>query len=335
MLEMKAYSNTNDDGDGNELDMVRDRGSVVGVSCIVRQYEESRFIVTIPGLPLQPKTVRNSQTDSRLQAATNGANNHKYNLRSSRKLPKIPPKPVEICQRTHKDLQDAKNGNTSHSKNVGVQSMQIKQHRNCVLTEPVLLRIAEQLGSEWQSLLIHLGLKKAQIDLIKSETQWSGGLHQTIFRGLLKWKQRCRKEDKAVHQLQLGLQQVGRNDISEDLDEKIEVNGNDCSFQKVPSLQERVDALEKRVSTLERRRQCRCDMTSATDATDGGGEEEFEIVSFEEVGLAQDHYYTGHQNPKSSIQDWMECGLQRVTSWSYSVEHVQHEEEAMELDFGF
>ncbi|XP_033118659.1 uncharacterized protein LOC117118244 [Anneissia japonica] len=331
---MKAHNDTNANEDGALRVMPKERGSLVGVSCIIRQYEESRFIVTIPGLPILPYQkhigLHQSQNmhDKSLQA-TRGSSNHGYNLRSSRKHPKLPPKPaVKKHQQKLTDIQDAKNGNFAElHQEYFTGSTAIKPPQNCILTEQFLLRIAEQLGNEWQSLLIHLGLKKSQIDLIKSETLHGGDLQQTIFRGLLKWKQRCRREDEAIHQLRSCLQQVGRNDISQVLN-TFEINGNHSNpfqNQNTVTLQEKVEDLEKRVSSLENR-ECNCSMKT-TDTTDGG--EEFEILTIEEVGLAKNHCY-GNQQVRNSLQDWVECGLQRMTTWSYSVGRV-HEEETMEF----
>ncbi|XP_038062351.1 uncharacterized protein LOC119732820 [Patiria miniata] len=88
------------------------------------------------------------------------------------------------------------------------------------ITEPVLRKISEKLGSEWQKLATHLGLSAAEIERIMMDDP--GQTENQIFNMLVKWMRQQSTSTDQRDVLCTALMEIGRRDIVEDL---IEITG--------------------------------------------------------------------------------------------------------------
>ncbi|XP_078679570.1 FAS-associated death domain protein-like [Branchiostoma floridae x Branchiostoma belcheri] len=74
------------------------------------------------------------------------------------------------------------------------------------VTEQQLNKLAGNLGSEWENLAIHLGMKKADVDRFKIENQYN--LRSQIFSMFVAWKAKTAK-DATVEKLVSELRSFG------------------------------------------------------------------------------------------------------------------------------
>ncbi|XP_038062334.1 uncharacterized protein LOC119732802 [Patiria miniata] len=77
------------------------------------------------------------------------------------------------------------------------------------ISEPVLRKISERLGSEWQKLATHLGLSAAEIERMVMDDP--GQTENQIFNMLVKWRRKQREV------LCTALMEMGKMDIAEDM----------------------------------------------------------------------------------------------------------------------
>ncbi|XP_038062487.1 uncharacterized protein LOC119732977 [Patiria miniata] len=88
------------------------------------------------------------------------------------------------------------------------------------ITEPVLRKISERLGSEWRKLATQLGLSAAEIERIVMDDP--GQTENQIFNMLVKWRRQQSTSTDQRDVLCTALMEIGKRDIVEDL---IEITG--------------------------------------------------------------------------------------------------------------
>ena len=95
------------------------------------------------------------------------------------------------------------------------------------LSETQLMRLASNLGKEWKSLAIYLGIRRDEVDRIQADNPTT---EDQIFRTLLTWQQRWdpRNDDGSRGALKClcnALKETGRADLAECLGGEFEELG--------------------------------------------------------------------------------------------------------------
>ncbi|XP_038062560.1 uncharacterized protein LOC119733052 [Patiria miniata] len=113
------------------------------------------------------------------------------------------------------------------------------------ITEPVLRKISERLGSEWRKLATHLGLSAAEINHIMMDDP--GQTENQIFNMLVKWRRQQSTSTDQRDVLCTALMQIGRRDIVEDL---IEITGLQGPYTFAYLHQQIIDNYKQTATTI-------------------------------------------------------------------------------------
>ncbi|XP_038062700.1 uncharacterized protein LOC119733187 isoform X2 [Patiria miniata] len=113
------------------------------------------------------------------------------------------------------------------------------------ITEPVLRKISERLGSEWRKLATHLGLSAAEIEHIVMDDP--GQTENQIFNMLVKWRRQQSTSTDQRDVLCTALMEIGRRDIVEDL---IEITGLQGPYTFAYFQQQIIDNYKQTATTI-------------------------------------------------------------------------------------
>ncbi|XP_038062489.1 chromatin modification-related protein eaf-1-like [Patiria miniata] len=120
-----------------------------------------------------------------------------------------------LTQQLPDDQQTTQSGSRQPSQQEPTQQPPPQLQPGAGITDPVLRKISERLGSEWRKLATHLGLSAAEIERIVMDNP--GQTENQIFNMLVKW--RCQQSTSVDQRdvLCTALMEIGRRDIVENL----------------------------------------------------------------------------------------------------------------------
>ncbi|XP_038062670.1 uncharacterized protein LOC119733164 [Patiria miniata] len=150
-----------------------------------------------------------------------------------------------LTQQLPDDQQTTQSGSRQPSQQEPTQQPPPQLQPGAGITDPVLRKISERLGSEWQKLATHLGLSAAEIDRIVMDDP--GQTENQIFNMLVKW--RCQQSTSADQRdvLCTALMEIGRRDIVENL---LEITGLQGPVTFEDLQQEIIDNYKQTATTI-------------------------------------------------------------------------------------